>query len=218
MSATGHCFDIGNTVRAALLRFSETNNPWAGSTAPDTAGNGSLMRLAPVALAYAGDPVRAVELAACSSRTTHGAQEAVDSCRYLAALIVGALAGATKEELLHPFFDPVGGLWAGRPLAAKVEAIAAGAYKQKQPPEIRGSGYVIHCLEAALWAFYNSNSFEDGACLAVNLGEDADTTGAVYGQLAGAYYGCAGIPQRWRKCLYEADLIEYYARELFGMV
>jgi ADP-ribosylglycohydrolase len=115
-SSTGHCFDIGNSVRAALARFERTGEPWCGSTDPDTAGNGSIMRLAPVPLFYAQDPARAVAEAADSSRTTHGAPDAVDACRYLAALIVGAVEGRSKGELLQPHFAPVPGLWNVRSL------------------------------------------------------------------------------------------------------
>jgi ADP-ribosylglycohydrolase len=78
-SSTGRCFDIGTTTRNALRRFEMTEQPYAGSTDPDSAGNGSLMRLSPVAIHHADDPVRAVRDAAASSRTTHGAAEAVDA-------------------------------------------------------------------------------------------------------------------------------------------
>ena len=83
------------------------------------------------------------------------------------------------------------------------------------PPVIRGDGYVTRCLEAAPWAFAKSTCFEDGALLAVNLGEDADTTGAVYGQLAGAYYGVNSIPKMWRVRLAKVALIESYAKRLY---
>ena len=108
MSSNGRCFDIGNTVRAALAQFQQTGHPMAGSTDPHTAGNGSLMRLAPVPLFFATDPEEAIAKAGESSRTMHGALAAVDACRYYAGLIVGALNGASKEELLSPLFSPVG--------------------------------------------------------------------------------------------------------------
>jgi ADP-ribosylglycohydrolase len=90
-----------------------------------------------------------------------------------------------------------------------------GSFKRRQPPEIKGSGYAVRSLEAALWAFYRSDSFKDGCLLAVNLGDDADTTGAVYGQLAGAYYGENGIPVSWRSKLAQRNLIESFAERLF---
>jgi ADP-ribosylglycohydrolase len=180
LSSTGRCFDIGLTVSAALQRFEKTGEPFAGPTEPATAGSGSLMRLAPVAIAYHAYSGIAIHLAGESSKTTHGAAEAIDACRYFAWLLCQALAGRTKAEILE---IPLPKVRDG--LAPKIKAIAAGSYRGNGASEIRASGYVVHTLEAALWAFYHSADFRDGALLAVNLGEDADTTGAVYGQLAG---------------------------------
>ncbi len=197
LSVTGRCFDIGSTTRAALERFERTGEPYAGSTDPGSAGNGSIMRLAPVAIAYAHDPVTAIQRAGDSSRTTHAAVTCVDACRYLAGLIVGALRGEAKEALLGPRYAPAPGTWDDAPLTPEVDAVAAGSFLRKRPPAIRGSGYVVASLEAALWAFATTSTFEAGALAAVNLGDDADTTGAVYGQVAGAFYGSAGIPAPW---------------------
>jgi ADP-ribosylglycohydrolase len=130
------------------------------------------------------------------------------------AEIVGALQGKTKEELLLTRFSPIHGLWTAYPLAPAVARVANGSFLQEEPPVIRGDGYVTRCLEAALWAFAKSTRFADGALLAVNLGEDADTTGAVYGQLAGAYYGADSIPERWRSKLAKLDVLESFARRL----
>ncbi|MDF1554076.1 MAG: ADP-ribosylglycohydrolase family protein, partial [Deferrisomatales bacterium] len=91
-SSTGKCFDIGTATRGALERFERTGEPYSG-TDPDAKGNGSLMRLAPVPLFFAADPARAIEFSGESSRTTHGAAVCVDACRYLGALIVGAVNG-----------------------------------------------------------------------------------------------------------------------------
>ena len=225
LSSTGTCFDIGSTVSAALRRFSSeekrtgSGNPFAGSTNPQTAGNGSLMRLAPVPLFFA--PAGAKEVLARageSSRTTHGSAAAVDSCRYMAALILGALAGTPKEALLRPGFAPGGAedIWQTDPLTESVAAVAAGSFRTKPAARIRGTGYVVDSLEAALWAFDRSASFEEGALLAVNLGDDADTTGAVYGQLAGAFYGEAAIPGRWLGTLCQRGFISEVADRLFA--
>jgi ADP-ribosyl-[dinitrogen reductase] hydrolase len=214
MSSNGRCFDIGGTVASALRRFEETGEPYAGSTDPQTAGNGSLMRLAPVPMFFASDPRAAVERAGDASRTTHGAPNAVDGCRYLAGLIVGALAGAAKDDLLAPRYSPVRGLWEEWPLAPEVDEVAAGSFLRREPPEIEGSGYVVRSLEAALWAFARGGSFREGALLAANLGDDADTTAAVYGQLAGAHYGEAGIPAEWRSKLALLGTIEELADRL----
>ena len=201
LSSTGKCFDIGNTVSHALSHFRRTGDPFAGSTHPETAGNGSLMRLAPVPMFYADDARAAVARAAESSRTTHGAREAVDACRYFAGLLTAALAGAEKETLLRSGYSPVEGLWDSEPLAAKVADVANGSFKHQEPPYIRGTGYVVESLEAALWAFHKTESFRDGALAAVNLGDDADTTGAIFGQIAGAHYGADAISQEWRERL-----------------
>ncbi len=217
LSSTGQCFDIGNTVRSALMRFGRTGEPYCGSTDPRSAGNGSIMRLAPVPLFFAQNPEEAIEMSAESSRTTHGAETAVDACRYLGGLIVGAVNGASREELLSSYYSPIADYWDENSLVDDIDAIAAGSFKHRQPPEIRGTGYVVKSLEAALWAFYHSQSFEEGCLLAVNLGDDADTTGAVYGQLAGAFYGEQGIPQSWRDKLAHRDLIEYFAEQLFSL-
>jgi ADP-ribosylglycohydrolase len=210
-SSTGRCFDIGMTVRDALQVFERYGRPWSGSTDPRTAGNGSLMRLAPVPLFFHRDPRAAIEHAAASSRTTHGAPEAVDACRYYAGLIVGAIQRRSKAELLAPLFTPVEGVWDEEPLAPAIADVASGSFRSRNPPEIEGSGYVVKSMEAALWAFARSETFEEGALLAVNLGRDADTTAAIYGQLAGAYHGVAAIPSGWRDRLTSRDLLERYA-------
>ncbi|MEW6244128.1 MAG: ADP-ribosylglycohydrolase family protein [Bacillota bacterium] len=217
LSSRGYCFDIGNTVRSALERYERTGAPYSGSQHPHTAGNGSIMRLGPVVLFYASCARRAVERAAESSLTTHGAAEAVDGCRYLAALLVGALSGVSKDELLSDIFEPMPGFWRDEPLVPGIAEVASGSFQRRNPPEIRGTGYVVKSLEAALWSFYRSSSFEEGALLAVNLGDDADTTGAVYGQLAGAFYGVDDIPSRWLEKLVQREMILSFADRLYDM-
>ncbi|MHB1296764.1 MAG: ADP-ribosylglycohydrolase family protein [Anaerolineae bacterium] len=213
LSSNGTCFDIGGTTSASLGRFQETGKVFAGSTAAHSAGNGSLMRLAPVPLFCATHPEQALVYAADSSRTTHGARAAVDACRYMAALLVGALRGETKETLLAPRYTPLAGYWQREPLCAEVDAVAAGSYKLPTA-EIEGAGYVVKALEAALWAFYTTEDYREGCLKAVNLGNDADTTAAIYGMLAGAYYGEQGIPQAWRARLAMHALIAGLADQL----
>src|SRR5690349_3646906 len=164
-SSTGRCFDIGNATRAALHRFEQTGEPFPGDAAPDAAGNGPLMKLAPVVMAYASRPDDAIRFAGESARTTHGAPEAVDASRAFAALLSGALNGAAPPDVR------VG------------DAVAAALASTREPPEVRGGGYVVDALEAALWALRTTTTFEDGVLAAVNLGDDADTTAAIYGQL-----------------------------------
>ena len=215
MSSTGECFGLGGIVGLALWHFERSHKPYCGPTEPDTAGNGSIMRLAPIPLFYAANPMEVIEKSAESSRTTHGAPTAVDACRYLGALIVGAVHGASKRELLSDHYCPVPDYWKEKPLVAEIDEIASGSFKRKNPPQIRGTGYVVRSLEAALWAFYHGSTFKEGCLLAVNLGDDADTTGAVYGQLAGAFYGEQAIPESWRSKLAFRDLIESFADRLF---
>lgn len=211
LSSTGKCFDIGVTVRNALFHFEETGEPYSGSTDPMTAGNGSIMRLAPVSIFFGGDLLQAVEYAAMSSRSTHGATEAIDACRLFSFMMVKAFRGYSKEDILHfedgaELFNP--------PLVTKIADIAAGSYKKLNPPAIQGLGYVVRSLEAALWAFYNSDTFEEGVLKAVNLGDDSDTTGAVLGQLAGLYYGINAIPERWIEKVKNLDFLLELADQL----
>jgi ADP-ribosyl-[dinitrogen reductase] hydrolase len=216
-SVKGYCFDIGITTSAALSQFEQTGDPLAGLTDPQRAGNGSIMRLAPVPLCFAGDPGAAIAYAGESSRTTHGTTTAVDACRYLGALLVGAVNGVSKAELLAARYTPIPGYWDAHPLHPEIDTVAAGSFKEKQPPAIRGTGYVVQSLEAALWAFHQSNDFREGCLLAVNLGNDADTTGAVYGQLAGAFYGEEDIPTAWRNKLAMRGQIRQLAEQLYAL-
>ena len=218
LSSTGRCFDIGGTTRAALERFEATGDPaTSGATHAQSAANGSIMRLAPVPLAFAHDPAEAVRLAGESSRTTHALPVCVDACRYLGGLLVGAVQGETKEALLSPGYAPVPGLWDAAPLRPEIAAVAAGSFLTRQPPDIRGTGYVVASLETALWAFATTETFEACVLAAANLGDDADTTAAVAGQLAGACYGRAGIPPRWLERLALRERLEELADGLVAL-
>ena len=149
-SCTGTCFDIGQTTAEALRRFEITGEPLAGSTDPRSAGNGSIMRLAPVAIRHWRDRDTMLRVANDQSRTTHGATEAVESCKVLAELVAKAIAGATLREL--------------------VQSDAAGrihGFRTRQPrAEVHGTGYVVASLHAALWAVSRtSTSFVMPCCL-----------------------------------------------------
>jgi ADP-ribosyl-[dinitrogen reductase] hydrolase len=209
LSSNGKCFDIGNTVAEALDRFRRSRSSFCGSTDPNAAGNGSLMRLAPVPMYFRSEPAVAVKRAGLSSRTTHGTAEAVDACRYFAGVLILALNSRSKKELLE--YETVSHLYESEPLCEGIRNIARGSFKEKEPPEIRGTGYVIDCLEAALWAFDRTDTFAEAILAAINLGNDADTTGAVCGQIAGAYYGEEAIPANWREQLAHRQLIESFA-------
>ena len=215
LSSTGTCFDIGDSTELALQKYISTGKLFCGSNDEFSAGNGSIMRLAPIPLFFASDPIQAIKHCAISSKTTHSHPECIDACKLLGALIIGAVWKASKEEILSSFYHPVKGYWAKDPITPKIAEIAKGSYKRKEPPEIKGSGYVVDSLEAALWAFYKTKSFREGALLAVNLGDDADTTGAVYGQLAGAFYGVEEIPTQWIKKITHYSTIEMLATKLY---
>lgn len=206
-SSTGHCFDIGMATREALQRFLLTGNPLAGSTDPHSAGNGSIMRLAPVALRFCGDEQYLQDRAALSSQTTHGAAECLDACRLLAVAIVRALQGRSKHEVLA--------LADLRLASPQLQQIAQGHYLAKSREDISGSGYVVRSLEAALWCFARHDCFEDAVLEAANLGDDADTTAAITGQIAGAFWGEQGIPSHWLQRLHLADDIRALAVQLW---
>jgi ADP-ribosylglycohydrolase len=207
MSSTGTCFDIGNSTLKALEEFRATGNPYAGSTEEHSAGNGSIMRLAPISMYYVNNPKDALRYAALSSKTTHANVMCVDSCRYMAGIIVGLLRGESKKRVLSSMYSPVPNYFDDNPLCNAINEIASGSFKKKQPPEIKGTGFVVQSLEAALWAFYKTDNFKEGTLKAVNLGDDADTTGSVYGQIAGAYYGIDNIPKEWIDVLAFRELI-----------
>lgn len=209
LSSNGRCFDIGNTVAGALRRYRNTGEPFSGSKDPYTAGNGSVMRLAPVPMYYIEDLEEVVHYSGESSRTTHGAREAVDGCRLYGRMIAIALRGGSKEEVLF------GNKFREGDLAPAIAAIAAGGYGDKGEDDIRGSGYVVASLEAALWCFLHTRSYEEAILRAVNLGEDADTTAAICGQIAGAHYGIEGIPSGWLEKLAKREYIEEVARRLY---
>lgn len=207
LSSNGRCFDIGITVSGALRRFETTGEAFAGSTAPNTAGTGSIMRLAPVPM-FASDVSRK-QFAYRVNRPAppHGADECLDACHVLGALLHHLINGASKEEALNRIRDEEVG-------SPSIRAIIDGSYLEKNEADVRATGYVVHTLEAALWSFARTTNFRDAVLMAVNLGDDADTTGAVCGQIAGAFYGAEGIPARWRELLAKRELITDLAARL----
>lgn len=207
LSATGACFDIGMTVQDALSRFAASGIALSGSTDPRSAGNGSLMRLAPVVLFAHPNMADVHRLAADSSRTTHGAPEAVEACQLFAEILSRALSGTPKEALLS-------GLQF-HPLETKIAELATGAFLAKPESAINGTGYCVASLEAALWCFFKTGSFQAAVLRAANLGDDADTTAAITGQIAGAYYGAGAIRPDWIEKLSMRVDIEEMAMKLY---
>lgn len=211
LSSTGRCFDIGVTTRTQLDRFRRTGEAIDPRPDDESAANGSLMRLAPVPIRWAGDPAGAAERSAESSRTTHAAARPVDACRLFGAMQTGLIGGAPFDEVVGP------GFWRSNEWGAlhpAVAAIAAGSWRAKEPPAIRGTGYCIDALEAAVWAVAGAADVRDAILRAANLGNDADTTAAIAGQLAGARWGASGIPAAWRERVVAGPRIESLARHL----
>lgn len=211
-SSTGKCFGIGQQTLRALLDYNRSGQLTRKASSTWRSGNGSLMRLAPIPLVFAGDLDLAGRASAASSITTHPLVECREACAAYGRLIAGAVCGWSKVQLLDESRALVGAV-----SAPAVQQVLAGSYLGKSRDEISSTGYVVDTMEAALWAFMRTDDFRSGALLAVNLGHDSDTVGAVYGQLAGAHYGFTGIPAEWREQLYELDLIVDIAEQLHAL-
>lgn len=210
-SSNGRCFDIGSTTSSQLRRFERTGVPIDPPPDEEAAANGSLMRLAPVPSAWHRSVSAAAERSGTSSRTTHAATRPVDCCRLYGAMVAAVIGSASLDEVLAPTF------WQWGELHPQVAAIAAGSFRDKEPPAIRGTGFCIDALEAALWALHGADDFRSAVLRAANLGDDADTTAAIAGQLAGAWWGLSDIPAEWRSKLTMADEITQLADDLFGL-
>ena len=221
-SVNGRCFDVGNATSASIRKFAATGKVFGcASTDEADSGNGSIMRLAPVVIKFGDmllEPALSLDrMAAMSSRVTHASVLCVDACRYLACLLRALAmtpAGGTPPGDWAESFEPNPRDPAASPLHPLVDGIARGGYLDKRESKIRGSGYVVESLEAALWCFAETGSFEECVLKAVNLGDDADTTGAVAGQIAGAYYGFAAIPQHLKGGLARRDMIDLALAQL----
>jgi len=209
LSSTGSCFDIGLTTRRQLARFERTGEVIDPDVDQESAANGSLMRLAPVPIRWHADVAEAAARSAESSRTTHAADRPVDTCRVLGAMTAALIGGTPWEQVADP------GFWRWGALHPAVEPVARGSWRTKEPPAIRGTGYCVDALEAALWAVGGADSFRDAVLRAANLGDDADTTAAIAGQLAGARWGTAGVPITWMAKLHLRARIVELARSLF---
>ncbi len=214
LTSTGQCIGISATTARALAQAQWTRNPLAGSHDPAKAEKEPLARVGPAVALLLADPEEAIEAAVDATRVTHQAPVTLDAVRYFAGLLVGALQGASSVELLRPYFSPVEGYWDRHRLKSAVDAVARGAWVEKAPPRIYGGGQAPQALEATLWAFNRGHSFRDMVLAAVNLGGDADATGAMVGQLAGAHYGLPGIPSTWRSSVILAPTIADMADQL----
>jgi ADP-ribosylglycohydrolase len=220
-SVNGRCFDIGNTVSTALMRFQESGNARAsGDPSPQASGNGSIMRLAPVPIRFAAlFPDQLEELIRYfieSSIPTHASPQCLSACAYFGLILAGLMQGCEPREVLAPDWPALEWFKRNHALDPEIEEVADGSFRRLQPPTIVGSGYVVKSLEAALWAFWEAKDFREAVLRAVNLGDDADTTGAVCGQLAGAYWGESGIPAEWREGLARKEMLDEALDGLLG--
>ena len=197
-STRDRAFGVGKTVAKAMARFLKTTEPFSGSTDPKSAGNGSIMRLAPVVMFYLNDRERAIYFASESSLTTHQATEAIEACQLLAHVLLTCIHRRKDKTNLFDALET-------SPSSPALKSIVERRYMTKSEAEIFGSGYVVESLEAALWAFETTDSFANAVLAAANLGDDSDTTAAVCGQIAGAYYGYSGIPDDWLQVLFERE-------------
>ncbi|MGE3326182.1 MAG: ADP-ribosylglycohydrolase family protein [Acidimicrobiia bacterium] len=208
-SSTGRCFDIGSTTSRALYCFETTGEVADAQPNENNASNGSLMRLAPVAIRWFPELFEAAERSGESSLTTHASSRAVDACRALGAMIAAFIYGSPVEEA----FDQ--GFAFGAPRHPELKHVLLGSARDRQPPEIRGTGYAVEALEAAMWAVGGAADIRDAILRAVNHGDVADTTGAIAGQLAGARWGLSAIPAEWRDRIVGRTRIEAIAGRLF---
>lgn len=167
------------------------------------------MRLAPVPMFYFPDRDKALHFSGESSRTTHGATECIDACRLFSEMLLRTFAGLNKQYVLFGS-DP------GVVVSPAIQAIARGEYRNKSINDIHGTGYVVNSLEAALWCFLVTESFDQAVFQAANLGDDADTTAAICGQIAGAFYGESGIPAHWLERLAMRDEIVEIVNALYA--
>ena len=209
LSSNGRCFDIGTTVSSQLARFARSGDPIAADVDEEAAANGSLMRLAPVPIRWHADPAVAAERSGESSRPTHPARRPVDACRVLGAMTAALVAGEPAGDVF------AAGFWRFGELHPQVSAVVAGSWQGKDASQVRGSGFCVDALEAAIWAVAGAADFRDAILRAANLGDDADTTAAIAGQLAGARWGASGIPAEWRGKVVLRDRIEAMAGRLF---
>jgi ADP-ribosylglycohydrolase len=174
----------------------------------EAAANGSMMRLAPVSIRWFQEPATVIAMAAASSRPTHNATRPIDACRVLAAMTAALLRGETWEVVAPPAF------WEQGDLHPEIAVVAAGSWRMKPRHEIRGTGFCVAALEAAIWSVDMATCFREAVLNAANLGDDADTTAAIAGQLAGARFGAAGIPAPWLEKLAMRSRIESLADAL----
>lgn len=203
--------DIGTQTRAALTRLAngqrwhEAGEALHRESERGVAGNGSVMRCAPVALRFRSDRARMARAALDTSRITHADPRAtwgtVAICQAIAHLLDGGAVAGVLEAAASGIEDD--------DVVAAVVAAATLPYA-----DVRSGGFVLDTVTAALWALVHEESAENVIVRAVMMGKDTDTTAAVAGALAGAAYGIDAIPERWRAIIHGRDDLIALARQL----
>jgi ADP-ribosyl-[dinitrogen reductase] hydrolase len=208
-TAHGVMFDAGNRTTQAIRDYQRTGTFLYDDE--NSAGNGSIMRLAPAPMFCHAKAQRIAEVyGEASSMPTHSDVRCLSASRWMSAWMWRAMNGADLSALLDA------GDLGVRVSAPEIARVAAGSYRSLQRAQVKSSGYVVDTLEAALWALAHHTSFKETVLAAVNLGDDTDTVGAVAGQMAGALYGLSAIPPEWVHALARADEILALAERLYA--
>ena len=213
-SSTGRCFDIGGQVRAALFAFEREQRIPRTAERTTSAGNGAIMRLAPIVIAgFEHREIREIVVTAgLSARETHYSVEAEAGTEVFAALLVGALLGWAPEHIIN-----VGWASTGPAFDEMAARVISTDPAERAAWEKDTSGYIVHGLRLAVHGLLDFGSFEEAALALANMGGDADTNTAIYGQLGGAYFGVEAIPASWRSTLYQGEEIDALARTLVDL-
>lgn len=206
-STRNNCFDIGLQTKGSLEDYIEKGSIISEYNHFNNSGNGSVMRLAPINIKYASTKniKELLYYSRRSSLSTHPNKICQEACVLLSIIINRCFNGLEKKDILY-FNDKT--LSNYNIKTKEIKEIAKGSYINKKREDISSSGYVVSSLEASIWAFNETDNFNDALLLAVNLGNDADTVGAITGQIAGAYYGYNNINKDWLNSLLKLEMLE----------
>lgn len=243
-----YAWDVGGATRTACLtwaslfersedvaRFSAADvercqqKIYASKTlnATECQGNGSLMRVAPIGVAFHADVDTAMRFARQQGDITHPHPACGDACVVYTRLLAEVLqkSGSNPAHLKVELAKTVANMdISDRTLRERLRSRCPPdskdpleAWSEDSTPKMKSTGWVVDTLDAALWAFFTTDTFKEGALKAVNLGGDSDSVGAVYGGLAGAFYGRDAIPERWREGILEKKMVATIVEQLVGV-
>ncbi|MEB3280399.1 MAG: ADP-ribosylglycohydrolase family protein [Lyngbya sp.] len=218
-TARGGVFDIGVTTQIAINRLRKGVPPVeAGETSDRSNGNGSLMRILPLAFLYKQEsfPDLIAKVHDCS-KITHAHARSQMACGIYISIAISLLQGMTLKEAYLSGIERIKPLYETEEFADQLryfKRVLPGDIETVESKKIESSGYVLHTLEASLWCLLTTSSYSEAVLKAVNLGDDSDTTGAVTGGLAGIYYGLENIPSEWVEVLARKDDILNLAEQL----